>query len=158
LIDSLSIAFKNKTPLDEAVPPEAREQAYGKKSITDRSIREGLFSTLVQDSHIGKLIPMTSLENKANSSSIDDLLDFRFAVISSKETEDLLTEETLKLFKEMNAVFINISKYKISNTKFQDLVDTGDIIVRPDKSIYGITSDKVSLQNLADELFHYLKN
>ena len=158
LIDSLSIAFKNNTPLDEAVPPEAREQAYGKKSITDRSIREGLFSTLVQDSHIGKLIPMTSLEDKANSSSIDDLLDFRFAVISSKETEDLLTEETLKLFKEMNAVFINISKYKISNTKFQDLVDTGDIIVRPDKSIYGITSDKVTLQNLADELFHYLKN
>ena len=53
LIDSLSIAFKKNTPLEEAIPPEAREQAYGKKSLTKESISKGLFSSLVKDNNIG---------------------------------------------------------------------------------------------------------
>ena len=156
LIDSLSIAFKKNTPLEEAIPPEAREQAYGKKSLTKKSIRKGLFSSLVKDNNIGKLVPMTRFVSKVSNISIDDLLDSKFAVISSKEPKDLLHEDTLGFFKKIDAVFINISKYKILSPRFQDLVDVGDIIVRPDKMIYGITSNEVTLQNLAEELFDRL--
>jgi len=156
LIDSLSIAFKKNTPLEEAIPPEAREQAYGKKSLTKKSISKGLFSSLVKDNNIGKLVPMTRFLSEVNNISIDDLLDSKFAVISSKEPKDLLNEGTLGLFKKIDAVFINISKYKILSPRFQDLVDIGDIIVRPDKMIYGITSNEVTLQNLAEELFDRL--
>ena len=156
LIDSLSIAFKKNTPLEEAIPPEAREQAYGKKSLTKKSIRKGLFSSLVKDNNIGKLVPMTRFVSEFNNISIDDLLDSKFAVISSKEPKDLLHEDTLGFFKKIDAVFINISKYKILSPRFQDLVDIGDIIVRPDKMIYGITSNEVTLQNLAEELFDRL--
>ena len=156
LIDSLSIAFKHNTPLEEAIPPEAREQAYGKKSLTEQSISKGLFSSLVKDSNIGKLIPMVQLSNKIDNISIDDLLDSRFAVISSKDPKDLLNEDTVSLFKEIDAVFLNISKYNFLNSKFEELLDIGDLILRPDKLIYGLTSNEVTLQNLSNELFNRL--
>ena len=156
LIDSLSVAFTKNTPLEEAIPPEAREQAYGKKTLTDHSISKGLFSSLVKDNNIGKLVPMIEFSNKVEKISIDDLLDSRFAVISNKDPNGLLDESALSLFKEINAVFINISKYDFLNPKFEELIDTGDIIVRPDKMIYGITSNEVTLQNLSDELFERL--
>tara|TARA_B100000579_G_C22820012_1_gene850050 strand:- start:190 stop:1725 length:1536 start_codon:yes stop_codon:yes gene_type:complete len=156
LIDSLSIAYKKNTPLEEAIPPEAREQAYGKKSLTEELIYKGLFSSLVKDSNIGKLIPRTSLSEKNKNTTIDDLLDFRFAVISINDPRDLLNEKALDLFKKINAVFIDMSKYDFHNSKFEELVESGDILVRPDKVIYGITSDKVKLQDLADELFSRL--
>jgi len=156
LIDSLSVAFKNNTPLEEAIPPEAREQAYGKKSLTEQSINRGLFSTLVKDDNIGKLVPMTQFSNNVGSISIDDLLDSRFAVISSKDPKDLLDESTLGSFSKINAVFLNVSKYNFRNSKFEELIDIGDIVVRPDKLIYGITSNEVTLQNLTDELFDRL--
>jgi hypothetical protein len=157
LIDSLSVAFKDNTPLEEAIPPEAREQAYGKKSLTEHSISKGLFSSLVKDNNIGKLVPMTHFSNKIDNISIDDLLDSRFAVISSKDHKDLLNEDTLSSFKTINAVLINISKYKFLNSKLEELVDIGDMIVRPDKMIYGIASNEVTLQNLADEFFDRLR-
>ena len=157
LIDSLSVAFKDNTPLEEAIPPEAREQAYGKKSLTEHSISKGLFSSLVKDNNIGKLVPMTHFSNKIDNISIDDLLDSRFAVISSKDHKDLLNEDTLSSFMTINAVLINISKYKFLNSKLEELVDIGDMIVRPDKMIYGIASNEVTLQNLADEFFDRLR-
>ncbi len=156
LIDSLSVAFKNNTPLEEAIPPEAREQAYGKKSLTGQSISRGLFTRLVKDNNIGKPIPMAQFSNKIDNISIDDLLDSRFAIISSKDSKDLLNEEALSSYKAINAVFIDISKYNFINTKFEELVDIGDMIVRPDKLIYGITSNEVTLQSLSDELFNRL--
>ena len=154
LIDSLSLAFRNSTPLEEAIPPEAREQAYGKKSLTAQSISRGLFSNLTKDNNVGKLIPMIRSSKGLDQISIDDLLDLKFAVISNKDPRDLLNEETLISFKEINAVFININNYNFFNSKLEELVDIGDIIVRPDKLIYGITSNEVTLQNLADELFN----
>ena len=156
LIDALSLAFKKNTPLEEAIPPEAREQAYGKKLLTEKSISKGLFSTLVKDNNIGKLIPMTYFSNKTDSISIDKLLDSRFALISRKDPKDSLNEEVLSSYKAINAVFIDIRQYNFQNSKFEDLVDIGDIIVRPDKLIYGITSNEVTLQNLSDELFNRL--
>jgi len=156
LIDSLSIAFKNNTPLEEAIPPEAREQAYGKKSLTEKSISKGLFSSLVKDNNIGKIVPMTHFSNKVENISIDDLLNSRFAVISRKDPNDSLNESALSSYKIINAVFIDLSKYNFLNSKFEELVDIGDIIVRPDKLIYGITSNGVTLQNLSDELFNRL--
>ena len=156
LIDSLSVAFKGNTPIEEAIPPEAREQAYGKKFLTEQSISKGLFSSLVRDDNIGKLVPMTYFSNKTDNVSIDDLLDSRFGVISSKDPKDSLNESALSSYKIINAVFIDISKYNFLNSKFEELVDIGDIIVRPDKLIYGITSNGVTLQNLSDELFNRL--
>ena len=156
LIDSLSVAFKKNTPLEEAIPPEAREQAYGKKSLTKKSISRGLFSSLVKNNNIGKLVPMTRLINKADSISIDDLLDFKFAVISSKDARYLLNKDTINLFIKINTIFIDISKYSLLSSKFEELLGIGDIIVRPDKIVYGITSDEVTLQNLADELLSRL--
>ena len=99
---------------------------------------------------------MIQLSNKIEKKSIDDLLDSRFAVISKRDPNDLLDESALSLFKEINAVFINVSKYDFLNPKFEELVDTGDMIVRPDMMIYGITSNEVTLQNLSDELFERL--
>ena len=156
LIDSLSLAFKDNTPLDEAIPPEAREQAYGKKSLTKQSISRGLFSSLVKDNNIGKVVPMTHFSNEVDNISIDDLLDFRFAVISSKDPKDLLNEESFILLKKLNVVFINVSKYKFLNSKLEELLEIGDIIVRPDKIIYGISSNEITLQNLVDELLNRL--
>ena len=149
LIDSLSVAYKDNTPLEEAIPPEAREQAYGKKALTDQSISRGLFSRLVKDDNIGKLVPMTQFSKKVENVfiddlSIDDLLGSRFGVISSKDPKNSLNEHTLDLFKAINAVFVDISKYDFLNSKFEELVDIGDIIVRPDKLIYGITSNEVT--------------
>ena len=156
LIDSLSVAFKDNTPYEEAIPPEAREQAYGKKSLTKQSISKGLFSILVKDNNIGNPIPMTHFSNKIKNFSIDYLLDSRFAVISKKDPKDSLDEDILNFYKKINAVFVDTSKYNFLNSKFQELIDIGDIIVRPDKLIFGVTSDEVTLQNLSDELFNRL--
>ena len=99
---------------------------------------------------------MTYFSNKTDSISIDKLLDSRFALISRKDPKDSLNEEVLSSYKAINAVFIDIRQYNFQNSKFEDLVDIGDIIVRPDKLIYGITSNGVTLQNLSDELFNRL--
>ena len=88
---------------------------------------------------------------------IDDLLDLRFAVISKCDPKELLSENSMKLFKTINAVFLDMSKYSFNNSKLEELIDIGDILIRPDKIIYGITSNKVSLQDLTDELFSQLK-
>tara|TARA_B100001123_G_scaffold183032_1_gene209568 strand:+ start:202 stop:1746 length:1545 start_codon:yes stop_codon:yes gene_type:complete len=154
LIDSLSLAFKNNSPLEEAIPPEAREQAYGKKSLTAQSISRGLFSNLVKDNNVGKPVPMARFSKKVNNASIDELLDSKFSVISGKDPRGLLDERALSSFKAINAVFINISNYNFLNSRLAELIDVGDIIVRPDKLIYGITSSEVTLQNLADEFFN----
>ena len=153
LIDSLSLAFKNNTPLEEAIPPEAREQAYGKKSLTAQSISRGLFSNLVKDNNVGRLVPMARFSKKVDNVSIDELLDSKFSVISSKDPRGLLDARALSSFKAINTVFINISNYNFLNSRLSELIDVGDIIVRPDKLIYGITSSEVTLQNLADEFF-----
>ncbi len=157
LIDSLSVAFKKNTPLEEAIPPEAREQAYGKKSLTEHLLSKGLFSRLVKDSNIGKPIPMVLFSDGTKNIYIDDLLDLRFAVISKCDPKELLSENSMKLFKTINAVFLDMSKYSFNNSKLEELIDIGDILIRPDKIIYGITSNKVSLQDLTDELFSQLK-
>ena len=156
LIDSLSIAYRDNTPLEEAIPPEAREQAYGKKSLTAQSISKGLFSNLAKDNNVGKVVPMIHFLNQSKDISIDDLLDSRFAVVSDKDPEGLLNENTISYFKAINTVFININKYKFINSKFEELIENGGMIVRPDKMIYGVTSSRVTLQNLADELFKFL--
>ena len=74
-------------------------------------------------------------------------------MISRKDPRGLLDESALSSFKAINAVFINISNYNFLNPRLAELIDVGDIIVRPDKLIYGITSSEVTLQNLADEFF-----
>ena len=152
LIDSLSVAFKNGTPLEEAIPPEAREQAYGKKTLTELSISKGLFTSLVKDINIGKLLPKFNFSKGGSSISIDDLLDFKFTLISKSNFNELLSKNTLNFFNDINAVFINSNEYDFNNPKFEELIDIGDLIVRPDKVIYGITSNNVTLQDLSDEL------
>ena len=157
LLDSLSLAYKRNTPLEEAVAPEAREQAYGgKKSFADRSIKKGIFSSFKKDMNAGKSIQKAKFKNRSNELFIDDLIDFHFSLIVNGDPSNLLNEKTLNAFKEIDTVFVNTNDYRIQNTRFQDIMETGSIIVRPDKSIYGTTSDNVSLQELSDNLFSAL--
>ena len=159
LIDSLSMAFKKNTPLEEAVPPEAREQAYGKNSLTCKSISDGFFSSLSNDSNIGKLIPFPCPTFDEDHKVVYEL-PYKFMIISTKEPKDLLNKTSLKLLKMIDVVFISSSSLRMPtskvNLRFEDLVDLGDIIVRPDKVIYGIATGDISLQKLVDELLDHL--
>ena len=157
LIDSMSIAYQKDISFEESIPPEAREQAFGDKSIAAQSwISNGLYHSDLDDSLLTKRIPKIKLKKDGVEYEIDDILDFNFAIITKHAFDEKLLILKLQPAKKLKIKVINLSDYVYKNDFLRDLLDDGDILVRPDKKIFGISSLDLPIDKLLDDLLSQL--
>ena len=158
LIDSLGMAYRKKIPLADAVAPEAREQAFGgSKSNLSKDINPGIYFNSLEHNYAGKLLPKFKLKNKLDKEvDLDDLLKGNFAIISDGDIKEYLNEKSIKIFKKLNTSLINIHEYSFKNAEFREIVKSGNIIVRPDLFIYGVTDSENNLYEISNQLFDTL--
>ena len=157
LIDSMSIAYQKNISFEESIPPEAREQAFGDKSIAAQSwISNGLYHSDIDDALLTKRIPRVSLMKDGVICELDEIIDFKFAIVSNQ----ILNQERLisgsEILQNLNIKFINLSEYSYSNDFLSELIEVGSIIVRPDKKIFGISTSDVSIDKLLEDLANQL--
>ncbi len=157
LIDSMSIAYQKNISFEESIPPEAREQAFGDKSIAAQSwISNGLYYPDIDDTLLTKRIPNVKLMKDSAAHELDNIIDFNFAIISdhSLNEEKLISDS--EILKNLNIQLINLSEYSYSNDFLSELMEVGSIIVRPDKKIFGVSSSDVSIDKLLIDLANQL--
>ena len=157
LIDSMSIAYQKNISFEESIPPEAREQAFGDKSIAAQSwISNGLYYPDIDDALLTKRIPNIKLLKDSAAYELDNIIDFNFAIISdhSFNEEKLISDS--EILKNLNIQLINLSEYSYRNDFLSELMEVGSIIVRPDKKIFGVSSSDVSIDKLLIDLANQL--
>ena len=87
---------------------------------------------------------------------LDDLLKGNFAIIYDGDIKKYLNEKSIKIFKKLNTSLINIHEYSFKNSEFREMVKSGNIIVRPDLFIYGVTDSDNNLDEISNQLFDTL--
>ena len=159
LIDSLGMAYRKKIPLADAVAPEAREQAFGgSKSNLSKDMNPGIYFNSLEHNYTGKLLPKFKLKNKSEKEiDFDELLCGQFTIISDGNIKKHLNKESIKLYRGLGAKFINIRDYSFKNSEFREMASFGNIILRPDLFIYGVTDSENDLQDLSIQLFEALR-
>ena len=153
LIDSISVALQNNTPLEEAIAPEAREQAFGKMSKFSDDVNEpGIYNSLAHDIYTGQRI-VKNLRDKNNTLiDMDKNIGFNFSIISKNNIFDHLEHDTVSKLKELGFKFLcNIQEID-SDLNLTEVLTLGDIIVRPDMKIFGVSSDKLSIEQMCQDL------
>ena len=152
------VANKKKTPLKDAVAPEARDQAYGgRKANPSKETNPGIFYNSLQHKFTGILLPRFDLtDGDGVRFSVDSIIDYCLTIISSGNIGSELSTESMKAYKSLGAKFIDISKYSYKNSEFSEIISCGSLIVRPDLYIFGVTDKDSNLQDLSDQLFKFL--
>ena len=87
---------------------------------------------------------------------LDHLLTGYCAIISDGDIKKYLNEKSIKIFKKLNTSLINIHEYSFKNAEFREIVKSGNIIVRPDLFIYGVTDSENNLYEISNQLFDTL--
>jgi len=157
LIDSMSIAYQKNISFEESIPPEAREQAFGDKSVAAQSwISNGLYHSDIDDTLLTKRLPKVSLMKDGVTCELDEMIDFKFAIVS----DQILNQEKLisgsEILQNLKIKFINLSEYSYSNDFLSELIEVGSIIVRPDKKIFGVSTSDLSIDKLLEDLANQL--
>ncbi len=155
LIDSISVALQNNTPLEEAIAPEAREQAFGKRSKLSDDVNEpGIYNSITHDIYSGQRLAK-NIKGKNNTLiDIDKSVGFNFAIISRTNIFDHLESETVSKLKELNCKFLsNIQEIEL-DPNLTEVLTMGDIIVRPDMKIFGVSSKKLTTEQICKDLLY----
>ncbi len=157
LIDSISVALQNNTPLEEAIVPEAREQAFGKMDKLNGEINEpGIYNSLAHDIYSGQRLAKNII-NK-NNIPIDTYRDigFNFAIISKDNIFDHLENDTVRRLEELDCKFLcNIQEIHL-DPNLTEALKSGDIIVRPDMKIFGVSNDKLTIEQMCQDLLNQI--
>ena len=75
-----------------------------------------------------------------------------FAIFSKKDNRNELTEDIYEKLINLNFKFIfDYSNFKIG-PELSDYLETGEIIIRPDKKIFGLSSKGLNINELVSEL------
>jgi len=156
LIDSLSVAVERNIPFDEAIAPEAREQAFGSnKKVNDR-INTGLYNSLFSDYFAGKRLERNSINEKYGALTLDDLTEMNFAILSLNKIDSKLDAQTIKILQSINCKFLpNLNQNSLS-IELDDILNYGDAIVRPDKKIFGVSTKDHNLNELSNDLIRQI--
>ena len=157
LIDSISVALQNNTPLEEAIAPEAREQAFGKMDKLNDEVNEpGIYSSLAHDIYSGQRLAK-KIRNKNNILiDTDKDIGFNFAIISKSNIYDQLEDDTVRRLEELDCKFIcNIQEIHLDQN-LTEVLASGDIIVRPDMKIFGVSNDRLTTEQLCKDLLNQI--
>ena len=83
---------------------------------------------------------------------VDKNIGFNFAIISKDNNLDHLGDGTLRRLKEINCKFLtNIQEIHL-DSNLTEALTSGDIIVRPDMKIFGVSSEKLSIEQMCQDL------
>ena len=153
LIDSLSMAFQKNIPLEEAIAPEARDQAFGRRnSIEEKDLKKGIFSHSQSEMIINRRLSNRAITDKQDIGCLDKMAGNSFAIFSRKDIRNELNEDIYEKLLNLNFKFIFDYSDFIIGPELSEYLETGEIIIRPDKKIYGISSTKLNINKLASEL------
>ncbi len=135
------------------VPQELVAKGYGSFVLPD--LEEGLFYKGKADQAMGagQLIPqLIEMKNGEISKRLDNLFGSGFALISKKEI--LLKEKDQNFMSLLNTALVVLDQDMLDqNIWLTAFLDLGEVfLIRPDKNVFGSTSDKVSLEDLIDDL------
>ena len=135
------------------VPQELVAKGYGSFVLPD--LQEGLFyqGKADQSKGAGQLLPQpVKMENGEISERLDILLGSGFALVSKKEI--LLQGEDQNFMSLLNTALVVLDQDMLDqNIWLTAFLELGEVfLIRPDKNVFGSTSDKVSLEDLIDDL------
>ena len=153
LIDSLSMAFQKNMPLEEAIAPEARDQAFGRiKNIEEKESKKGIFSHSQSEMIINRRLSNREITDKQGIACLDKMIGNCFAIFSKKDVRNELAEDIYEKLINLNFKFIfDYSNFNIG-PELSDYLEAGEIIIRPDKKIYGLASKGLNINKLVSEL------
>ena len=153
LIDSLSMAFQKNIPLEEAIAPEARDQAFGRnKNIEERNPKKGIFSHSHSEMTINRRLSNREITDKQGIACLDKMVGNCFAIFSKKDVRNKLNENIYEKLIKLKFKFIfDYSNLNIG-PELSEYLETGEVIIRPDKKIYGLSSTGLNINKLVSEL------
>ena len=153
LIDSLSMAFQKNIPLEEAIAPEARDQAFGRRnSIEEKDSIRGIFSHFQNARIINRRLSNREITNKENIACLDKMIGNCFAIFSREDIRNKLDHNIYKKLINLNFKFIFDYTDLTIGSELSEYLEKGEMIIRPDKKIYGLSSSKLDINQLASEL------
>jgi len=94
-----------------------------------------------------------NLRDKNNTLiDMDKNIGFNFSIISKNNIFDHLEDDTVSKLKELDCKFLcNIQEID-SDLNLTEVLTSGDIIVRPDMKIFGVSSEKLSIEQMCQDL------
>ena len=153
LIDSLSMAFQKNIPLEEAIAPEARDQAFGRGKTNDEKVsNKGIFSQTQSERIINRRLSNKEITNKEDIACLDKIVGNCFAIFSRKDIKSKLDQAIYKKLIDLNFKFIFDYKDLNIGSELTEYLETGEVIIRPDKKIYGVSSTNLNINALVSEL------
>ncbi len=140
-------------------PPELqksmRKTGYG-QGREQPAIRSGavMIEQVCDDGISGYLFSQPMIRDEAgNVFRFDELIGSNFSLLSLGQVS--LNDQSKRIIKAIDIKQVDISLFKVVVGKFPDLLNLGGILLlRPDKVVFGHTSDSIS----ADDLILKLKN
>ena len=135
------------------VPQELVASGYG--SFITPNLEEGLFFKGKANDSMGsgQLLPQP-IENKDQKiiKRFDDIFGTGFSIVSKKKI--YTTDEDTKFLESLHTTFVLLKDELLEQSPWlTSFMDYGEIfILRPDKYVFGCTSDTVSLEDLINDL------
>jgi len=148
-----------KTEDPSQVPKELVAKGYG--SFVLPNLDEGLFYGGKADDSMnaGQLFPQPVMykDNEVVERN-DEILGKGFALISKNKIE--VNNQDKEFLKKIGCSFVTLKAHVINqNYWIEKIMELGEVfIVRPDKYIFGCSSNKVSLEKLIDDLRKRIEN
>ena len=142
-----------------STPKELVKKGYGSFSIPP--LKEGILynGSSSKNTMAGYIFPQPLLmEGLECKERLDDLLGNNFCVVSKKKIK--LTKSEEKFYRKINARFCLMEKDLLeSNSAINSLMNESDTyILRPDRHIFGSTSDNITFSELTNDLEKRLGN
>ena len=153
LIDSLSVAFQKNIPLEEAIAPEARDQAFGRNNnIEEKNSKKGIFSHSQSEMIINRRLSNREITDKQDIACLDKMVGNCFVIFSRKDIRNELNEDVYEKLVNLKFKFIfDYSDFNIG-PELSEYLESGEIILRPDKKIFGLSSKEQNINKLVSEL------
>ena len=92
------------------------------------------------------------ITNNENVGCLDKLVGNCFAIFSSKDIRNKLDDGVYEKLKNLNFKFIYDYTGFAIGSELSEYLEIGEIIIRPDKKIYGLSSTTININQLALEL------
>ena len=147
------MAFQKNMPLEEAIAPEARDQAFGRNNnIEEKNSKKGIFSHSQSEMIINRRLSNREITDKQGIACLDKMVGNFFAIFSKKDVRNELNEDIYEKLINLNFKFIfDYSDFNIG-PELSEYLEAGEIIIRPDKKIYGLSSKGLNINKLVSEL------